>query len=98
MSRNDLWLNSHITETNANYRASNQKLTQKIRKLLKKHKVSPKEIAEELRIPTSRARNWYFRDTRITALDLLRLARRFGFMRDFVTEAINPKEGQVTDQ
>ena len=89
MSSNYLWLISHSTETNASYRAKNRRLAKKITELLRKHKASPEEVAEEIRIPHSRARNWYFRYTKISALDLLRLGMRFEGIREFVMETID---------
>ena len=90
MSSENLWLISHSNSVKTSDGASHRKLTQKITKLLKEHKVSPKEIADELGIPMSRAKNWYFRRTRITALDLLRLAIRFADVRQYVMAVIEP--------
>jgi hypothetical protein len=90
MSSENLWLISHSRGVKANDRANHRKLTQKITKLLKEHRVNPTEIADELGIPISRAKNWYFRRTTITALDLLRLAIRFAIVREYVMAAIEP--------
>ena len=90
MSRDNLWLISHTNAVKTNDRARHRELTRKIRKLLKERKISPEEISEELGIPSSRARNWYFRYTRITALDLLRLARRYACVKEFVMATIDP--------
>ena len=97
MSSKNLWLISHSNSVKTNDGASHQKLTQKIKNLLMRHKVSPKEIADELGIPMSRAKNWYFRSTRITALDLLRLAIRFAVVRQYVIAVIEPARVQDSD-
>jgi len=94
MSSDNLWLISHRNEAKTNDRAKHRELTRKIKKLFTDRKVSPEEIAEQLGIPPSRARNWYFRYTRITALDLMRLGRKFAFVREYVVAVMAPTQDQ----
>ena len=88
MSSDNLWLISHSGGEKTNDSTAHRRLTKKIVKLLREHGVNPQEIEEELGIPMSRAKNWYFRATRITALDLLRLAIRFAPVRKCVMAVI----------
>ena len=55
----------------------NMMLTATIVSVLKKRKLTTKQIALELDIPTGRVRNWYYRNTGMTALDLLKLLHQY---------------------
>jgi len=98
MSSENLWLISHKTGVKTNDRAKHRELTRKIKKMFTIRKINPEEIAEELSIPSSRTRNWYFRYTRISALDLLRLAMRFAFVREYVMAVIEPMRDRIADK
>jgi hypothetical protein len=98
MSSDNLWLNSHASGVKTNDRAKHRELTRKIKKMFTDRKISPEEIAGELGIPSSRARNWYFRSTRITALDLLRLGIRFVFVREYVMAVFESARDRVSSR
>ncbi|WP_246525119.1 hypothetical protein [Geomobilimonas luticola] len=53
-------------------------------KLLRKRKITTKQVARDLNIPVERARNWYYKDTGMTALDLLRLMQEYEFVRQAI--------------
>ena len=78
MSINILWQICHKKE------CSNGDLTRYIVKLLRKHKITTKQAARDLNIPVERARNWYYKDTGMTALDLLRMIQKYTFVRQAV--------------
>ena len=78
MSTMILWQICHKNELN------NGDLTRYIVKLLRKRKITTKQAARDLNIPVERARNWYYKDTGMTALDLLRMMQKY----EFVSEAI----------
>ena len=78
MSTKILWQICHKNELN------NGDLTRYIVKLLRKRKITTKQVARDLIIPVERARNWYYRDTGMTALDLLRLIQKYECVRQAV--------------
>jgi hypothetical protein len=52
--------------------------------LLQKQGITTKQVASELDIPVERARNWYYKDIGMTALDLLRMMEKYEFVRQVV--------------
>lgn len=86
MSTMILWQISHKNELN------NGDLTRYIVKLLRKRKITTKQAARDLNIPVERARNWYYKDTGVTALDLLRLMQKYEFVREAIEEALQIEE------
>ena len=78
MSTNILWQICHKKE------CSNGDLTRYIVKLLREQGVMTKQAARDLNIPVERARNWYYKDTGMTALDLLRMMQKYEFVRQAV--------------
>lgn len=78
MSTMILWQICHKNELN------NSDLTRYIVKLLRKRKITTKQAARDLNIPVERARNWYYKDTGMTALDLLRMMRKYEFVREAI--------------
>ena len=83
MSSNTLWQICH-----KNARGNNQ-LTKQLVGTIRKQNITSKQIADELAIPTERVRNWYYRSTGMTALDLLLLMGEYSFVRDFVERVIS---------
>jgi hypothetical protein len=66
---------------------NNTELTQKIAKLLldntgQRHKAST--IASDLDLPLARVKNWIYKDTGMTAHDLMRILWNYDFVRDFL--------------
>ncbi|WP_246125858.1 hypothetical protein [Geobacter argillaceus] len=57
-------------------------------KLLRKRKITTKQAARDLNIPVERARNWYYKDTGMTALDLLRMMQKYEFVRQAIDGAL----------
>jgi uncharacterized protein YneR len=76
-----LWQICHKNELN------NVDLTRYIVKLLREQKITTKQAARDLNIPVERARNWYYKDTGMTALDLLRMMQEYEFVRQAVESA-----------
>lgn len=83
MSTMILWQICHKNELN------NGDLTRYIVKLLRKGKITTKQAARDLNIPVERARNWYYKDTGMTALDLLRLMQEYEFVRLAIEGALS---------
>ncbi len=78
MSTMILWQICHKNELN------NGDLTRYIVKLLRKRKIMTKQVARDLNIPVERSRNWYYKDTGMTALDLLRIMQKYEFVREAI--------------
>lgn len=75
MSTKILWQICHKNEL------SNGDLTRYIVKLLRRQGITTKQAARDLNIPVERVRNWYYKDTGMTALDLLRIMKVYQFVR-----------------
>ncbi|QSV44991.1 hypothetical protein [Geobacter benzoatilyticus] len=86
MSTKILWQICHKNELN------NGDLTRYIVKLLRKRKITTKQAARDLNIPVERARNWYYKDTGMTALDLLRMMQKYEFVREAVEGALQNED------
>jgi hypothetical protein len=53
-------------------------------KLLQEHEINIKQAASDLDISVHRAHNWYYKNTGMTALDLLRIVEKYEFVRQAV--------------
>lgn len=82
MSREIPWQICHKKQFN------NKELTEIIVGILRRNRIKIKQAARELNIPTERARNWYYKQTGMTALDLLRLMQRYAFIRQVVEKSL----------
>ena len=78
MSTKILWQICHKKELN------NGDLTRYIVMLLREQGITTKQAARDLNIPVERARNWYYKDMGMTALDLLRMMEKYEFVRQAV--------------
>ena len=85
MSTMNLWLISHKKDLN------NGDVTRYIMRLLQKQGITTKQVASDLNIPAERVRNWYYRDTGMTALDLLRVMRKYEFVKQAVENSLTPE-------
>jgi len=85
MSTMILWQICHKNEL------SNGDLTRYIVKLLLKQGITTKQAARDLNISVERARNWYYKDTGMTALDLLRMMQKYQFVREAVENSLPPE-------
>lgn len=74
----------------------NTVLTATLVTLLKSNNLVAKEIAGDLNVPTKRVHNWFYRSTGMTALDLLRMMRQYGFIRKAVLSSL-PREKKQAD-
>jgi uncharacterized protein YneR len=83
MSREILWQICHKNEF------SNSDLTKCIVKILRDQGITTKQAARDLNIPVERARNWYFKDTGMTAQDLLRMMQEYEFVRQAVENSLS---------
>jgi hypothetical protein len=83
MSTMILWQICHKKELN------NGDLTRYIVKLLRKRKITTKQAARDLDIAVERARNWYYKDTGMTALDLLRMMQKYEFVREAIDGSLS---------
>ena len=82
MSRDILWQICHKNEF------SNDDLTRYMVKMLRKQGITTKQAARDLNIPVERARNWYYKDTGMTALDLLRMMQEYKFVRQAIESSL----------
>lgn len=83
MSTMILWQICHKNELN------NGDLTRYIVKLLRRQGITTKQAARDLNIPVERARNWYYKDTGMTALDLLRMMQEYKFVRQAIESSLS---------
>ncbi|MBW4054634.1 MAG: hypothetical protein HIU83_04400 [Proteobacteria bacterium] len=85
MSTKNLWQISHKKNLN------NGEVTRYIMRLLQEQGVTTKQVASKLNIPVERVRNWYYRDTGMTAIDLLRMMQEYEFVRQAVESSLSLK-------
>ena len=85
MSRDNLWQICHKNEFN------NWHLTEYVVKMMREQKITTKQAARDLNIPIERARNWYYKNTGMAALDLLRRMQQYIFVRQAVENSLPPK-------
>ena len=83
MSTKILWQICHKKDLN------NGDVTRYIVKLLGEQGIKTKQVARDLNIPVERARNWYYKDTGMTALDLLRMMEKYEFVRQAVESSLS---------
>jgi len=57
--------------------------------MLREQRITTKQAARDLNIPVERARNWYYKDTGMTALDLLRMIREYEFVRQAIESSLS---------
>lgn len=84
MSREILWQICHKKKY------SNQELTSIIVCMLRENRINTKRAASDLDISVERARNWYHKNTGMTALDLLWIMQEYDFVRQAVTRLWSP--------
>ena len=75
MSTKILWQICHKKDLN------NGDVTRYIIRLLQEQEITTKQVARDLNIPVERARNWYYKDTGMTAADLVKIMREYEFVR-----------------
>ena len=78
MSKKNLWQICHKKKF------SNRELTAILVYMLQRQGVNIKQAASDLGIPIERARNWYYKDTGMTAADLMRIMQEYEFVRQAV--------------
>jgi hypothetical protein len=78
MSTTIMWQFCHKKELN------NNDLTRYIVKLLQEQGINIKQAASDLDISVHRAHNWYYKDTGMTALDLLWIMQEYECVRKAV--------------
>lgn len=74
----------------------NRCLTENIVDIMRQQGITTKQAARDLNIPTERARNWYYRNTGMTALDLLRMMQKYEFVRQAVENSLPRRGNQST--
>jgi hypothetical protein len=82
MSRENLWQISHKNGF------KNCHLTKDMVNMMRKEGITTKQAAKDLNIPIERARNWYYRHTGMTALDLLSMMQQYEFIRQAVENSL----------
>ena len=82
MSRDNLWQICHKNEF------KNCHLTEDIVNMMRRQEITTTQAARDLNIPIERARNWYYRNTGMTALDLLRMMQRYEFVRQEIEKSL----------
>ena len=85
MSTKILWQICHKNEFD------NRQLTENLVGMMRRQGITTKQAARDLNIPTERARNWYHRNTGMTALDLLRMMQEYEFVRQAIENSLPPK-------
>jgi len=83
----------HICHSNE---FDNRCLTEGIVNIMRRQGITTKQAARDLNIPTERARNWYYRKTGMTALDLLRMMQKYEFVREAVENSLPRKMNNAT--
>lgn len=86
MSTKNLWQICHKNEL------SNSDLTRYIVRLLQEGGITTKQAARDLDMPVERIRNWYYKDTGMTALDLLRMMQAYKFVRGAIEVTLSFEE------
>ncbi|KAB2891385.1 MAG: hypothetical protein F9K32_04475 [Desulfobulbaceae bacterium] len=89
MSREILWQICHKTEVD------NREFSEILVKMIRDERISTKQIARDLNIPTERARNWFYRNTGMTALDLMMMMHRYEFIRQAIEYSFSNKTNQT---
>jgi len=74
MSSNKLWQICH------KQMITNQDVTKELVAELRHRNFPTKQLARELNVPTERIRNWYYKSTGMTALDLILLEQQYDFI------------------
>lgn len=82
MSRENLWLICHKHEFD------NWLLTKNIVDMLREHGITTKQAAADLGVSVERTRNWYYRNTGMLALDLLRMIQVYHFVLEKVNDSL----------
>ena len=82
MSTKNLWLISHKKDLN------NGEVTRYIMRLLQEQGITTKQVASKINLPVERVRNWYYRDTGLSALDLLKIMDEYEFVRQAVVSSL----------
>lgn len=82
MSSGNLWQICHKNKQ------GNKVLTVKIVRVIRVRSLTSKQVADDITVPTERVRNWFYRKTGMTALDLLLLMCEYDFIRKFVNDMI----------
>lgn len=80
MSRDNLWQICHKNEH------GNKSFTASIVKSIRMNGLTSKQIAGDISISTERVRNWFYKNTGMTAFDLVLLMREYDFIRSMVTD------------
>lgn len=70
---------------------SNRELTGVIVKMLRKQGINIKKVSDDLGISVHRAHNWYYKDTGMTAADLMMIMQEYEFVRRAVESSLLPK-------
>lgn len=83
MSTKNLWQISHKKDHN------NGEVTRYIMRLLQEQGITTKQVASKLNIPVERVRNWFYRDTGMTAIDLIRMMQEYDFVRRAVESSLS---------
>ena len=86
MSRNTMW---QICHKNA---FDNWQFTQDIVNILRRHGITQKQAALDLDITVWRVHNWYYKNTGMSALDLLRLLQKYDFIWRAVEKSLLAEE------
>lgn len=91
MSIENLWLICHKHEFD------NWLLTKNIVDMLRKHGITTKQAAADLGISVDRTRNWFYRNTGMLALDLLRMMQVYHFVHQAVENSLLSEDHESTE-
>ena len=86
MSRGNLWQICHKNKFD------NWRLTENIVAMLRMQGITTKQAALDLNISVERTRNWFYRNTGMSALDFLRIIRTYHFVRQAIESSLPPED------
>lgn len=86
MSRQNMWQICHKKIFD------NKLLTEDIVDILRRQGITQKQVALDLGMTVWRAHNWYYKNTGMSALDLLRMMQKYDFIRQAVENSLLTEE------
>lgn len=87
MSRSNLWQICHKKIL------TNRQLTQCIINMLRENRITIKQASLDLDMTVWRAHNWYYKDTGLSGLDLMKIIQTYDFIRQVVAVPKFPPVG-----
>jgi len=67
------------------------KSIRQVLQIMQKQGINIKKVSDDLGISVHRAHNWYYKDTGMTAADLMMIMQEYEFVRRAVESSLLPK-------